>query len=69
MKKKASRKKFPKGWDEKKVREVLRHYETQSGKAAAAEDDEAYEGRGYTMMAVPVELVAAVQKLIGRKVG
>ena len=67
--KKASRNKFPKGWDEKKVRQVLRHCETQSEEAAAAEDDAAYEERGYTMMAVPVELVPAVQKLIGKKVG
>jgi len=40
-----------------------------SEEAAAAEDDAAYEDRRHTMMAVPVELVPAVQKLIKRKVG
>ena len=29
---------FPKGWDERRVSELLAHYETQSEEEAAAED-------------------------------
>jgi len=69
MKKKMPKNKFPKGWNERKVRQVLRHYENQSEEAAAAEDDAAYEDRRHTMMAVPVELVPKVQRMIAKKVG
>ena len=34
---------FPPGWDEKRVRAVLAHYEGQSEEEAVAEDEAAYE--------------------------
>ena len=34
-----SKNNFPKGWDDKRVRRVLRHYESQSDLDAAKEDD------------------------------
>ena len=37
--------KFPPGWDEKKVRKVLAHYEEQSEEEALAEDEAAYEDK------------------------
>lgn len=61
--------KFPKGWDDTKVRQLIAHYEDQSEDEAAAEDEAAYTDTRQTMMAVPVELVPEVQKLIARKVG
>ena len=36
---------------------------------AAAEDDAAYRSSRFTMMAVPVDLVPAVQKLIAKRAG
>ena len=35
--------KFPPGWDENRVREVLAHYETQTEDEAVAEDEAAAE--------------------------
>lgn len=35
--------KYPAGWDEKRVRRVLKHYEAQSDEEAVAEDEAAYE--------------------------
>ncbi|MBI5302816.1 MAG: hypothetical protein HY868_11825 [Chloroflexi bacterium] len=53
---------FPKGWDEKRVRKVLRHYETQTEDAAAAEDEKAFKGQ--TTMQIPRELLPIVRELI-----
>jgi hypothetical protein len=36
--------KFPKGWDEGRVKRVLDHYEAQSIEEAVAEDEAAYPG-------------------------
>lgn len=58
---------FPKGWDEQRVKKLIRHYEKQSGEKAVAEDEAPYRSRKHTMMAVPVDLVAQVQKLISRR--
>ena len=46
---------FPPGWDEKRVRKVLAHYEKQTEEEAVAEDEAAYETEGQTVMIVPTE--------------
>lgn len=56
--------KFPSGWDEKKVRKVLAHYEEQSEEEALAEDEAAYEDENQTFMEIPNELVPQVRELI-----
>jgi hypothetical protein len=56
--------KYPKGWDEKRVRMVLSHYEGQTEEEAAAEDDDAFKNRTQTAMDVPIQLVSTVRKLI-----
>lgn len=61
--------KFPKGWSARKVKDLIHHYERQSEAEAAAEDDAAYESTRTTMMAVPVELVPQVEKLIAKRAG
>jgi hypothetical protein len=70
---KAGRKKtvnrFPKGWNQKRVRALLDHYENQTDEQAAREDDAAYEDPRFTMLAVPIELVPAVKKMIAKKAG
>ena len=59
--------KFPPGWSEKRVREVLAHYETQTEEEALAEDEAAVEDPSQTLMEVPNELVPDVRELIARR--
>ncbi|MCR4411495.1 MAG: hypothetical protein NUV77_03605 [Thermoguttaceae bacterium] len=62
-----SQQKFPPGWDEQRVREVLAHYENQSEEEQFAEIEAAREAEGFTMMAVPTELASEVRALIARR--
>jgi len=59
--------KFPPGWDEQRVRELLTHYESQSEEAAVAEDEAAFERRSTSMVEVPNELLPAVRELLGKR--
>ena len=59
--------KFPKGWDDNRVREVLAHYETQT--EALAEDEAAFEDSRQTVMEIPNELVPKVRELIAKSLG
>jgi hypothetical protein len=61
--------KYPKGWNEKKIKALVDHYENQSEEEAVAEDEAAYRSTRTTMMAVPVKLVPRVQKMIARMAG
>jgi hypothetical protein len=60
---KKSKQKFPPGWNEKRVRAVIKHYENQTEEEALAED-EAARNAEHTLMSVPTELVPVVRKLI-----
>ena len=44
---------FPKGWDEDRVRRLLEHYESQAEDDAAAEDEAVLEDSGKTLMENP----------------
>jgi hypothetical protein len=57
---------FPPGGDEKKVREVLEHYENQTEEEALAEDEAAFSAEGQTVVVVPTELVPAILELLAR---
>ena len=57
---------FPEGWDEERVRKVLRHYQDQTEEEAVAEDEAGYEDRTESIVEVPVELVPAVRELIAK---
>ena len=59
---------FPKGWDEERVRRVLDRYENQSEDEAVAEDEAAWEDATQTFVKVPNELVPAVRELLAKKV-
>jgi hypothetical protein len=59
---------FPKGWDEERVKRVLDHYETQTEDEAVAEDEAAWEDASQTFIEVPNELVPAVRELLAKKV-
>ena len=60
--------KFPKGWDENRVKRVLGHYEKQTEDEAVAEDEAAWQDTSHTFIEVPNELVPAVRELIAKKV-
>jgi len=57
---------FPPGWDEQRVQQVLAHYEAQTDEEAVAEDEAAYEDQMQTMIGVPSELVPAVRDLLAK---
>jgi hypothetical protein len=57
---------FPPGWDEERVRQVLAHYEEQTEDEAVAEDEAAFEESTQTVMEVPHELVPAIRELIAK---
>ena len=59
--------KFPPGWDEARVREVLAHYDSQDEDEQFAEIEAAREADGITLMAVPTELVPEVRAILARK--
>jgi len=59
--------KFPKGWNEERVREVLAHYETQTEDEQFAEIESAHERKDTIMMAIPVNLAPEVRALIASK--
>jgi hypothetical protein len=59
--------KFPPNWDEKRVQEVLEHYESQSDEEAVAEDEAAYEDPSYTFMEIPNDLVSKVREMIAKR--
>lgn len=53
---------LPKGWDEKRVRKVLRHYEMQTDDEAVIEDEKARQD--LATVQVPRELLPVVRELI-----
>jgi hypothetical protein len=58
---------FPRGWDEERVKEVLAHYEGQTEDEQFAEIEAAREAEGMTWMAIPTGLVPEVRALLARK--
>jgi hypothetical protein len=59
--------KDPSGWNERKIRKVLRHYESQTENEAIAEDEAAFELKDQTVMVVPRKLVPEITKLIAKR--
>lgn len=57
---------FPRGWNEKKVRELIAYYENQTDDQRAA-DIEASPEMEVTMMEIPNKLVPQVRSLLARK--
>jgi len=55
---------FPEGWDERRVKTVLSHYDKQTEDEAADEDESAFKNRNLTVMEIPVQLVSKVRELI-----
>ena len=59
--------KYPPGWNEKRVRKVIAHYENQTEAEQAAEIEAALKAENITMVAVPTALVPNVLTLIQRR--
>jgi len=55
---------FPSGWDERRVQELLNHYDHQTDEEAVAEHEAALSRLGYTLMEIPTDLVPAVREII-----
>ena len=58
---------FPAGWNEKRVRKVLDHYESQTEEQAIAEDEADFADHPETVISIPVDLVPVVRELIGKQ--
>jgi hypothetical protein len=58
---------FPKGWDEDRVKRVLSHYESQSEDEAMAEDEAAWEDSSQTFMEIPNDLIPTVRELLAKR--
>ena len=59
--------KYPAGWNERKVRSLVRHYESQTEGEAIAEDEAAYELKDQAVMVVPKKLVPQITRLIEKQ--
>ena len=57
----AKRNRLPGGWNEKRVRALLNHYEDQTEDEAVAEDEAAFRKRDQAVMVVPRRLVPAIK--------
>lgn len=60
------RNQFPKGWDEKRVKEVLSHYESQTEDEALSEDESAWKKRTATFIEVPNKLLPRIREFLAR---
>lgn len=60
--------KFPPGWDEKRVQNVIAYYDQQTEDEAVAEAETALQNESSTLMAIPTELVPIVLELIDKHV-
>ena len=60
------RNRFPKGWDEARVKRALKHYEEQTDDEGVAEDESSFEAPTHTAIEVPVALVPEVRRLIAK---
>jgi len=60
---------YPKGLNRKRVQALINYYENQTDDEAISEAEAAYKNPAFTMMAIPVELVPKVQRLISKRAG
>jgi hypothetical protein len=58
--------KFPAGWDNDRVQQLLAHHESQDEEEALAEDEAAFASSSQTFMKILNELVPTVRKLVAK---
>jgi hypothetical protein len=59
--------KYPRGWNETRVRKVLAHYEGQTEDEQFADIEAARNRANITLMGVPTKLVPQVRALLARE--
>ncbi len=62
-----SKQEFRPGWDEKRVKDLIARYESQTEDEEFADIEAALEEEDITLMAIPTELVPEVRALLARK--
>jgi hypothetical protein len=62
--KQATRQKYPRGWNRKKVRDLIAYYDRQTEEEGAREIETAPAAPGEIWMSVPTDLVPAITQLI-----
>jgi len=60
---------FPRGWDKKRVKDVIAYYEKQTEDEEVAEYQAAMKVQGQTVMLVLTKLVPGIRRLIARQQG
>ena len=60
---------FPPNWDEKRVQQIIAHYEAQTEDEAVAEDEVAFGDSSQTVIELPKELIPVVRELIAKHLG
>lgn len=58
---------FPPGWNEKRVKELIAHYEKQTEDEEFADIEASREADDITLMAIRKKLVPEVRALLARK--
>jgi hypothetical protein len=58
---------FPPGWNEKRVKELIAHYENQTEEEEFADIEAARKAEDITMMAIPTDLVPKIRALLARR--
>jgi hypothetical protein len=62
-----SSQKFPPDWNEKRVKDFIAQYESQTENEEYEDISTTHEAENITLMAIPNELVPAVLALLARK--
>jgi hypothetical protein len=60
----ATKPKFPRGWNQKRVQAVIDYYDRQTEDEELAEYEAGMAINGQSMMLVPTELIPEIRKLI-----
>ena len=58
---------FPPGWNEKRVKELIAHYGIQTEDEEFADMEAARKSEDITMMAIPTDLVPEIRALLARR--
>ncbi len=64
---KRTKQEFPRGWDEKRVKQVIAYYDKQTEDEEVADYEAAIKIEGESVMIVPTELVPEIRRLIARR--
>ena len=59
--------KYPPGWNAKRVKDVIEHYENQTEDEEDAEIEAALKAENTTLMDIPTDLVPKVRALLARR--